>query len=80
MARWQRPRIAWYGDMAFLPHFLQYSRGGGVTCDVYCGRPIRVLPDMDRKTAARLAEAAVRELAFRARSGKEAILPAGENA
>ncbi len=79
-ARWQRPRIAWYGDMAFLPHFLQYFRGVGVTCDVYCGHPLRVLPDLDRKTAARLTEAAVRELSAKARSGNQAILPEGENA
>ena len=79
-ARWQRPRIAWYGDMTFLPHLLQYAGGGGVTCDVYCGRPIRVLPDMDRKTAARLTESAVRELAAKARSGIAAILPVGGSA
>lgn len=80
IARSLRPRVAWYGDMTFLPHFLQYARGGGVTCDVYCGDPIRVLPDMDRKTAARLTEAAVRELAAKARRGDAAILPAQENA
>jgi lyso-ornithine lipid O-acyltransferase len=80
IARSLRPRIAWYGDMTFLPHFLQLVRGGGVTCDVYCGDPIRVRPDMDRKTAARLTEAAVRELAFRARSGAAAILPTRESA
>ncbi len=78
--RCQRPRIAWYGDMTFLPHFLQYVRGGGVTCDIYCGHPIRVLPNMDRKTAARLTETAVRELAAKAHSGVAAILPARENA
>jgi lyso-ornithine lipid O-acyltransferase len=78
--RCQRPRVAWYGDMTFLRHFLQYARGAGVTCDVLCGPPIRVLPDMDRKTAARLTESAVRELAAKARSGIAAILPAGENA
>jgi lyso-ornithine lipid O-acyltransferase len=78
--RCQRPRIAWYGDMTFLPHFLQYARGGGVTCDVYYGPPIQVLPDMDRKTAARLTEWAVRELAANARCGIAAILPAEENA
>ena len=66
--------------MSFLPHFLQYARGGGVTCDVYCGDPIRVLPDMNRKTAARLTEAAVRELASRARCGNAPILPAQEKA
>ena len=80
VSRWQRPRIAWYGDMAFLPHFLRYFRGGGVTCDVYCGQPIRILPDSDRKMAARLAEIAVRELASQARSGGRPILPAGESA
>lgn len=79
-ARSQRPRIAWYGDMSFLPHFLQYASGGGVTCDVYCGDPIRVLPSTDRKSAARLTETAVRELASKARAGKAAILPAEESA
>lgn len=78
--RWQRPRIAWYGDMSFLPHLVGYIRGGGVTCDVYYGRPIRVLPGMNRKTAAGLTEAAIRELALTARSGHTAILPAEENA
>ena len=78
-ARWLRPRIAWYGDMTFFRHFLQYLHGGGVTCDVFCGDPIRVLPDMNRKTAAGLTETAVRELASRARSINSAILPAQEN-
>jgi lyso-ornithine lipid O-acyltransferase len=80
LARWQRPRVAWYGDMVFLPHFLQYSLAGGVTCEVYCGQPIRIPPDMDRKFAAHLAEVAVRELASRARSDREAILPAAKSA
>jgi lyso-ornithine lipid O-acyltransferase len=80
LARWQRPRIAWYGDMAFLPHFLRYSLAGGVTCDVYCGQTIRIPPDMDRKTAARLAETAVRELASRARTDRETILPTAKSA
>jgi 1-acyl-sn-glycerol-3-phosphate acyltransferase len=70
MVRFERPRIAWYGDMTFLPHFYRYVGGGGVTCDVYCGAPIRVSPDMDRKTAARLTEAAVRRLAAEARASR----------
>ncbi len=78
--RGQRPRIAWYGDMTFFPHLLRYACGGGVTVDVYCGPPIQVLPEMDRKTAARLTEAAVRDLALRARSAEEAIFPAEESA
>ena len=73
MARADRPRIAWYGDMTFLPHFLRYAAGGGVTCDVYCGAPIRVPPDIDRKTAARATEAAVRRLATEARRPAAAL-------
>jgi lyso-ornithine lipid O-acyltransferase len=65
IARGERPRVAWYGDITFFDHFI---RGGGVTCDVYCGTPIPVGPGLDRKTAARLTEAAVRGLAVRARA------------
>ena len=79
MARFERPRVAWYGDMTFLPHFLRYAGGGGVTCDVYCGAPIRVTPDMDRKSLARLTEAAVRRLAAEARH-VPAIFPGREKA
>ena len=39
MARGERPRVAWYGDMTFLRHFFQFIQGGGVTCDVYFGAP-----------------------------------------
>lgn len=70
LSRYARPRIAWYGDMTFMPHFRAYVRGAGATCDVHCGAPIRVTADMDRKTAARLAEAAVRRLAAEARAGR----------
>jgi hypothetical protein len=81
MARFERPRIAWYGDMTFLPHFYRYVSGGGVTCDVYCGEPIRVTPDMDRKTAARLTEAAVRRLAAEAHARRRpALFPGREKA
>jgi lyso-ornithine lipid O-acyltransferase len=81
VSRGQRPRVAWYGDMTFLPHFLAYARGGGVTCDVYCGAPIRVLPGMNRKAAARLTEAAVRKLAVEARGRPERpIFPEPESA
>ena len=80
MGRLERPRVAWYGDMTFLPHFLQYARGGGVTCDVYFGRPIRVTPDMHRKVAARETEAAVRRLAAEARSRRRGLFSAAESA
>jgi lyso-ornithine lipid O-acyltransferase len=67
IARDERPRVAWYGDTTFFDHFFRYARGAGVTCDIHCGAPIPVGPGLDRKTAARLTEAAVRELATKAR-------------
>ena len=74
LERCDRPRVAWYGDMSFLPHFLVFARGGGVICDVYCGAPILVWPGLDRKTAARQTEAAVRELAAMARASPPIFL------
>ncbi len=67
VTRAERPRIAWYGDMMFLPHLFGYADRGALTCDVHIGAPISVPSDMHRKTAARLAEAAVRRLAAAAR-------------
>ena len=62
IGRSERPYVAWYGDMKFLPHFFQFVRRGALTCDVYVGTPIQVSPGLDRKSAARLAEASVRGL------------------
>jgi 1-acyl-sn-glycerol-3-phosphate acyltransferase len=67
IARAERPIVAWYGDMRFLGHLLRYARTAGVNCDVYCGTPIAITPDMNRKAIARLTEAAVRALARQAR-------------
>jgi 1-acyl-sn-glycerol-3-phosphate acyltransferase len=81
MGRFERPRVAWYGDMTFLPHFYRFAAGGGATCDVYWGAPIPVPPGLDRKEAARLTEAAVRKLAAEARAGRAtAIFPGREKA
>jgi 1-acyl-sn-glycerol-3-phosphate acyltransferase len=81
MARAERPRVAWYGNMTFLSHFFRFVRGGCVTCDVYIGTPISVLNGVDRKCAARMAEAAVRKLAVQARSTpSSATFPAPEEA
>jgi len=46
IARGERPRVAWYGDITFFDHFFRYIRGPGVTCDVYCGTPIPVGPGL----------------------------------
>ena len=82
IVRGDRPRIAWYGDMTFLDHLFRFAREGGVTCDIHFGQPIPVGPDLGRKTAARLTEAAVRALAGSARTRRydEPIFPEGKSA
>jgi 1-acyl-sn-glycerol-3-phosphate acyltransferase len=67
VGRIERPNIAWYGDMDFLPHLRRLLRSGGLVCDVYWGEPIPVGPGADRKALARATEAAVRRLAGLAR-------------
>jgi 1-acyl-sn-glycerol-3-phosphate acyltransferase len=77
MVRFERPRIAWYGDMTFMRHLARFLGGGGVTCDVYCGEPIHIRPNMDRKTAARLSATAVRKLADEAHAKRAPAIFAG---
>jgi hypothetical protein len=45
--------------------FFQFVPRGGVRCDLYVGAPIRVSPSLERKSAARLAEAFGRNLAIK---------------
>ena len=72
LGRRERPIVAWYGDMTFLPHLRRFLASGGLSCDVYYGEPIRVLPEDDRKSLARATEQAVRRLALAAReAGRE---------
>jgi 1-acyl-sn-glycerol-3-phosphate acyltransferase len=67
LARIDRPTVAWYGDMAFIPHLRRVLFSGGVACDVYYGDPLPVSADQDRKSLARATEQVVRRLAWRAR-------------
>jgi 1-acyl-sn-glycerol-3-phosphate acyltransferase len=62
VSRGEKPIVAWYGDMAFLPSLWRVLACGGVTCDVHYGAAIAYEPGMDRKTLSRRAEAAIREL------------------
>lgn len=76
VGRRDRPLVAWYGDTTFFAHFFRFLGAGGIACDVYFGAPIRVSPQMGRKSIARATEMEVRALARRARGTKSAI-PAG---
>jgi len=69
VARMDRPIVAWYGDMTFMPHFWRFLRAGGATCEVFYGDPIQVHASTNRKALARATERAVRKLAERARAG-----------
>jgi 1-acyl-sn-glycerol-3-phosphate acyltransferase len=70
LARCDMPRIAWYGDMLFLPHLRAFLADGGLECDVHYGAPIRAVDHADRKALARAAEAAMRGLAEAAKNGR----------
>lgn len=67
ITRAQRPLVAWYGDMTFLPHLRDYLSCGGLVCDVHYGEPIPVSAFADRKSLARATQRAVGELSRQAR-------------
>ena len=52
VTRRDRPDIAWYGDMTFIPHFWRVIGGGALLCQVRWGEPFAVAP-MKRKALAR---------------------------
>jgi 1-acyl-sn-glycerol-3-phosphate acyltransferase len=61
VTRRERPGIAWYGSMELGPHLAAFLREGPLDVEVAWGEPIRFDGTLDRKRAAALAEAAVRE-------------------
>jgi 1-acyl-sn-glycerol-3-phosphate acyltransferase len=63
IGRAARPRIAWYGDMPFFSHLLDFLRAGQFDCDIYYGEWLQFTAESDRKAVARQAETAVRALA-----------------
>jgi 1-acyl-sn-glycerol-3-phosphate acyltransferase len=62
MGRAQRPRVAWYGDLDFLPHLKDFIRRNDVDAVVSFGPPVTVATDHDRKTTARTLETTVRQM------------------
>ncbi len=75
--RGDKPVVAWYGDMTFLPSLRRVLVCGGLCCDVHYGEVIACDPSTDRKALARRLEAALRELKDRARAaGGQGPLPA----
>ena len=70
MGRRHRPLVAWYGDLAFTPHFKALVRSGPFDVTVTFGAPLTVRPDTDRKAAVRHLQATVRRLTAEALHGR----------
>ena len=74
--RGEKPIVAWYGDMAFLPSLWRVLACGGLRCDVHYGEVIADDPAADRKALARRLEAATRALKEQVRrAGASGPLP-----
>jgi 1-acyl-sn-glycerol-3-phosphate acyltransferase len=70
MGRAQRPRVAWYGDLDFLPHLKNFIRRNDVDAVVSFGPPVTATASDDRKTLARKLETAVRQMTVGALRGR----------
>jgi 1-acyl-sn-glycerol-3-phosphate acyltransferase len=60
MGRQHRPRVAWYGDLDFVPHFRALLGSGAIDAVVTYGDPIAVDGAGDRKAMTKDLEGVVR--------------------
>lgn len=70
IGRFHKPRVAWYGDMEMASHLWWVLKHGDIDVDVAFGDPIALGGGIDRKVAARDAEATVRRLVGEATAGR----------
>jgi 1-acyl-sn-glycerol-3-phosphate acyltransferase len=66
-----RAALAWYGDTELAPHLVEMLNGGPIDVRLVWGEPIRMGRDGARKEVARAAEAAVRQAAVTAFTGRQ---------
>jgi lyso-ornithine lipid O-acyltransferase len=62
MGRQRRPLVAWYGDLDFMPHIMDFIARGAVDAVVSYGEPVVADATADRKAMAKSLEGAVRAL------------------
>jgi 1-acyl-sn-glycerol-3-phosphate acyltransferase len=62
MGRQDRPLVAWYGDLEFMPHFKTFVARGAVDAVVSYGEPFAADAATDRKTMTKRLEGDVRRL------------------
>lgn len=70
MGRQQRPLVAWYGDLDFLPHIKAFIEQGAVDALVTYGEPVAADRQIDRKAMTKQLETAVRQLMAAALRGR----------
>jgi 1-acyl-sn-glycerol-3-phosphate acyltransferase len=75
MSRAQRPLIAWYGDLDFLPHINALIRHGAVEAVISYGEPIPADSGMSRKEMTRRLHNEVRRLMATALRGRPLAPP-----
>jgi 1-acyl-sn-glycerol-3-phosphate acyltransferase len=68
LSQQDRCRIAWYGDMPFLPHIVGVLRTGAIDLTLTWGKPVLYKAGSDRKAIARELETTVRTLTVTALS------------
>jgi 1-acyl-sn-glycerol-3-phosphate acyltransferase len=62
MGRQQRPLVAWYGNLDFMPHIKAFIKQGAVDAVVSYGEPVMAEGAIDRKAMTKKLEGAVRLL------------------
>jgi lyso-ornithine lipid O-acyltransferase len=70
MSRRQRPLVAWYGDLDFVPHIKTLIQQGAVDAVVAYGEPVPADAGLDRKAMTKRLEGAVRRLMAGALRGR----------
>ena len=70
MGRQNRPLVAWYGDLDFMPHIKAFIERGAVDAVVSYGEPVAASGAADRKATTRTLESAVRGLTTTALLGR----------
>jgi lyso-ornithine lipid O-acyltransferase len=74
LSRADKPRIAWYGDMDLVPHFVELAGRGAIDVAVRFGRPIPFGAGADRKKVAEAAFRAVTAMVADIRAGRPSSL------
>jgi len=76
IGRHQRPLYAWYGDMEFLPHFLEMLQQPGFTLEIQFHEPVTMAQFANRKELAAHCERVMAEGLSRALAGRMDVEPA----